>query len=95
VSDSWPVRIQNVILEKADNKGNIFHMAVDRCSREGCVYIKCASADDGGLRDAGSCHVAMFVCLGRTWDDKSPHLENYLKRQTVAQVMFFSYSYFS
>jgi membrane protein Man1 len=38
------VRIQNVILDKAD----ILHKAVDRGSREGCVYIKCASADDAG-----------------------------------------------
>lgn len=47
VGDSWPVRIQDAILEKAD-KGKIMHMAVDRGSREGCVYIKCASAEDAG-----------------------------------------------
>jgi membrane protein Man1 len=42
------VRIQNVIMQKADNKGDILHMAVDRGSREGCVYIKCATTDDAG-----------------------------------------------
>lgn len=47
VGDSWPVRIQDAILEKAD-QGKILHMAVDRGSREGCVYIKCSSAEEAG-----------------------------------------------
>ena len=47
IGDSWPVRIQDAILEKAEG-GKVLHLAVDKSSREGCVYIKCSSADEAG-----------------------------------------------
>ncbi|MPC10148.1 Inner nuclear membrane protein Man1 [Portunus trituberculatus] len=45
--DSWPARIQDSILEKCEGI-SIVHVAVDRGSREGCVYLKCASLSDSG-----------------------------------------------
>lgn len=45
--DSWPARIQDSILEKCEGI-SIVHVAVDRGSREGCVYLKCASLPDSG-----------------------------------------------
>lgn len=47
VGDCWPVRIQDAILEKAEG-GKILHLAVDRGSREGCVYIKCSRPEEAG-----------------------------------------------
>ncbi|XP_071810292.1 inner nuclear membrane protein Man1-like isoform X2 [Asterias amurensis] len=44
----WHVTIEDAILERcADNEG-IVHVAVDRTSREGCVYVKCATPDSAG-----------------------------------------------
>ncbi|XP_042225992.1 uncharacterized protein LOC121868997 isoform X3 [Homarus americanus] len=45
--DSWPLRIQDSILEKCEGI-SIVHIAVDRGSREGCVYLKCASLAEVG-----------------------------------------------
>ncbi|XP_050698727.1 uncharacterized protein LOC126986499 [Eriocheir sinensis] len=45
--DSWPARIQDSILEKCEGI-SIVHVVVDRSSREGCVYLKCASLVDSG-----------------------------------------------
>nr|XP_045619451.1 uncharacterized protein LOC123771121 isoform X1 [Procambarus clarkii] len=45
--DSWPSRIQDSILEKCEGV-SIVHIAVDRGSREGCVYLKCASLSEAG-----------------------------------------------
>ncbi|XP_071544125.1 uncharacterized protein MAN1 [Panulirus ornatus] len=45
--DSWPSRIQDSILEKCEGI-SIVHVAVDRSSREGCVYLKCASLSEAG-----------------------------------------------
>jgi len=47
VGDCWPTRIQDAILEKAEG-GKIIHLAVDRGSREGCVYIKCSRPEEAG-----------------------------------------------
>jgi len=47
VGDCWPIRIQDAILEKAEG-GKILHLAVDRGSREGCVYIKCSRPEEAG-----------------------------------------------
>lgn len=45
--DTWPQRIQDSILEKCSGV-SIIHVAVDRGSREGCVYLKCASPKEAG-----------------------------------------------
>ncbi|XP_066957583.1 uncharacterized protein MAN1 [Macrobrachium rosenbergii] len=45
--ESWPSRIQDSILEKCEGI-SIVHIAVDRGSREGCVYLKCASMSEAG-----------------------------------------------
>ncbi|KAK8751500.1 hypothetical protein OTU49_008765, partial [Cherax quadricarinatus] len=45
--DNWPSRIQDSILEKCEGV-SIVHIAVDRGSREGCVYLKCASLSEAG-----------------------------------------------
>ena len=47
VGDTWPIRIQDAILEKAEG-AKILHLAVDTSSKEGCVYIKCSNADEAG-----------------------------------------------
>lgn len=45
--DSWPTRIQDSLLEKCEGV-SVVHVAVDRSSQEGCVYIKCSSLQDAG-----------------------------------------------
>lgn len=45
--ENWPRRIQDSLLEKCESVG-IVHVAVDRASREGCVYVKCVSAAEAG-----------------------------------------------
>lgn len=47
--DEWPVRVQDAILEKCGEEGVVaLHISVDRASRDGCVYLKCASQEDAG-----------------------------------------------
>jgi membrane protein Man1 len=47
--DEWPVRVQDSILEKCGEEGVVtLHISVDRASRDGCVYLKCASQEDAG-----------------------------------------------
>ncbi|PNF22452.1 hypothetical protein B7P43_G15419 [Cryptotermes secundus] len=47
--DEWPVRVQDAILEKCAEEGVVaLHISVDSASREGCVYLKCASQEDAG-----------------------------------------------
>ncbi|XP_021927347.1 inner nuclear membrane protein Man1 isoform X2 [Zootermopsis nevadensis] len=47
--DEWLVRVQDAILEKCGEEGVVaLHISVDRGSREGCVYLKCASQEDAG-----------------------------------------------
>lgn len=45
--NSWPNRIQDSLLEKCEGIA-ITHVAVDRVSKEGCVYVKCTSAAEAG-----------------------------------------------
>ena len=45
--DSWPSRIQDSILEKCEGI-SIVHIALDPKSREGLVYLKCASLAEAG-----------------------------------------------
>ncbi|CAN8001705.1 unnamed protein product [Ixodes hexagonus] len=46
--DDWPVQIRNAILEKCEGNQGIVHLQVDTASKEGCVYMKCASLEAAG-----------------------------------------------
>ena len=45
--DDWPARIQDSLLDKCLD-ADVVHVAVDKPSKEGCVYVKCASPADAG-----------------------------------------------
>ncbi|KAB7508215.1 Inner nuclear membrane protein Man1 [Armadillidium nasatum] len=45
--DHWPSRIQDSLLEKCEGI-TITHVAVDKASKEGCVYVKCGSPAEAG-----------------------------------------------
>jgi len=48
--DSWHVMIQDAILEKCiENGAGVVHIAVDKSSSEGCVYVKCDTHHSAGL----------------------------------------------
>ncbi|XKL66725.1 hypothetical protein PGB90_010145 [Kerria lacca] len=46
-NEDWGTGVKDAILERCEGI-NIVHMMVDETSPEGCVYIKCASAEDAG-----------------------------------------------
>ncbi|XP_031205717.1 inner nuclear membrane protein Man1 isoform X3 [Mastomys coucha] len=48
IGDHWHLAIQEAILEKCSDNDGIVHIAVDRNSREGCVYVKCLSPEYAG-----------------------------------------------
>ncbi|KAH0504258.1 Inner nuclear membrane protein Man1 [Microtus ochrogaster] len=72
IGDQWHLAIQEAILEKCSDNDGIVHIAVDKNSREGCVYVKCLSPEyagkafkalhgswfDGSCRDKKNCKVA-------------------------------------
>ncbi|KAJ8889114.1 hypothetical protein PR048_008608 [Dryococelus australis] len=62
--EEWPVRIRDAILEKCEGV-NILHISVDRQSREGCVYVKCASQHDAGRA---------YQLLHGSWFDGKLHI---------------------
>ncbi|XP_061816657.1 inner nuclear membrane protein Man1 [Nerophis lumbriciformis] len=83
VGDNWDLAIHEAILEKcSDNKG-IVHIAVDKNSREGCVYVKCLSAEHSGKA---------FKALHGSWFDgklvtvKYLRLDRYHQRFPQAQA---------
>ncbi|XP_034233248.1 inner nuclear membrane protein Man1 [Thrips palmi] len=45
--DNWQLQVQDAILEKCIG-AKILHIHVDKSSKEGCVYVKCASEIDAG-----------------------------------------------
>ena len=45
--DDWTWIVQDSLLEKCEG-ADIVHVAVDRTSKEGCVYIKCRSPIHAG-----------------------------------------------
>lgn len=47
VGEDWMTRVQDAILEKCEGV-NVLHVAVDKHSNEGCVYVKCSSPNDAG-----------------------------------------------
>uniref|UniRef100_A0A8C7E3L4 Inner nuclear membrane protein Man1 n=1 Tax=Naja naja TaxID=35670 RepID=A0A8C7E3L4_NAJNA len=48
IGDHWHLAIQEAILEKCNDNEGIVHIAVDKNSREGCVYVKCLSPEYAG-----------------------------------------------
>lgn len=44
----WVWQVKEEILRRCANQAKIYHVAVDKESHEGCVYIKCGSTDDAG-----------------------------------------------
>ena len=49
--EKWHVNIQDAILEKVSSSHGdhgIVHIAVDKTSREGCVYVKFKSPESAG-----------------------------------------------
>ncbi|XP_041443475.1 LEM domain containing 3 S homeolog isoform X2 [Xenopus laevis] len=66
IGDHWDLAIQEAILEKCSDNEGIVHIAVDKNSREGCVYVKCLSPEFAGKAfkalhgswfDAGDCEI--------------------------------------
>lgn len=48
--DGWHVMIEDAILEKCiENGAGVVHIAVDKSSSEGCVYVKCDTHSSAGL----------------------------------------------
>nr|CAD7204768.1 unnamed protein product [Timema douglasi] len=45
--EDWPMRVKDAILEKCDGIA-VTHIQVDRQSREGLVYMKCATQEEAG-----------------------------------------------
>ncbi|XP_013397235.1 inner nuclear membrane protein Man1-like [Lingula anatina] len=44
----WHIYVQDAILEKCKENKGILHLAVDKTSKEGCVYMKCMTPDAAG-----------------------------------------------
>ncbi|MGH0165312.1 UNVERIFIED_CONTAM: hypothetical protein FKN15_048697 [Acipenser sinensis] len=62
VGEDWHLAIHEAILEKCSDNDGIVHIAVDKNSREGCVYVKCLSAEYAGKA---------FKALHGSWFDGS------------------------
>ncbi|XP_037552023.1 inner nuclear membrane protein Man1 [Nematolebias whitei] len=82
VGDNWDLAIQEAILEKCSDNDGIVHIAVDKNSREGCVYVKCLSPEHSGKA---------FKALHGSWFDgklvtvKYLRLDRYHQRFPQAQ----------
>ncbi|TKS86096.1 Inner nuclear membrane protein [Collichthys lucidus] len=82
VGENWDLAIHEAILEKCNDNDGIVHIAVDKNSREGCVYVKCLSADHSGKA---------FKALHGSWFDgklvtvKYLRLDRYHQRFPQAQ----------
>ncbi|XP_075900341.1 inner nuclear membrane protein Man1 [Nelusetta ayraudi] len=82
VGEHWDKVIQQAVLEKCSDNDGIVHIAVDKNSREGCVYVKCLSADHSGRA---------FKALHGSWFDgklvtvKYLRLDRYHQRFPQAQ----------
>ncbi|XP_037317404.2 inner nuclear membrane protein Man1 [Pungitius pungitius] len=82
VGESWDLAIHEAILEKCNDNDGIVHIAVDKNSREGCVYVKCLSAEHSGRA---------FKALHGSWFDgklvtvKYLRLDRYHQRFPQAQ----------
>ena len=67
--ENWQLQVQDAILEKCFG-AKILHIHVDKTSKEGCVYVKCASE-----RDAGRAYKA----LHGSWFDSQLVTVKYLR----------------
>uniref|UniRef100_A0A3B3CNY2 Inner nuclear membrane protein Man1 n=1 Tax=Oryzias melastigma TaxID=30732 RepID=A0A3B3CNY2_ORYME len=63
VGENWDLAIHEAILEKCSDNDGIVHIAVDKNSREGCVYVKCLTAEHSGKA---------FKALHGSWFDGKP-----------------------
>ncbi|KAG9490362.1 hypothetical protein GDO78_005961 [Eleutherodactylus coqui] len=70
IGDHWHLAIQEAILEKCSDNDGIVHIAVDKNSREGCVYVKCLSPDYAGKA---------FKALHGSWFDGKLVTVKYLR----------------
>ncbi|KAI1887939.1 hypothetical protein AGOR_G00179910 [Albula goreensis] len=70
VGEDWHLAIHEAILEKCSDNDGIVHIAVDKNSREGCVYVKCLSADQSGKA---------FKALHGSWFDGKLVTVKYLR----------------
>ncbi|KAL4660267.1 inner nuclear membrane protein Man1-like [Arapaima gigas] len=70
VGDNWHLAIHEAILEKCSDNDGIVHIAVDKNSREGCVYVKCLSAEHSGKA---------FKALHGSWFDGKLVTVKYLR----------------
>nr|XP_055045606.1 inner nuclear membrane protein Man1 [Misgurnus anguillicaudatus] len=68
--ENWHLAIQEAILEKCSDNDGIVHIAVDKNSREGCVYVKCLSAEHSGKA---------FKALHGSWFDGKLVTVKYLR----------------
>ncbi|XP_053719904.1 inner nuclear membrane protein Man1 [Synchiropus splendidus] len=82
VGENWDLVIHQAILQKCSDNNGIVHIAVDKNSREGCVYVKCLSAEHSGKA---------FKALHGSWFDgklvtvKYLRLDRYHQRFPQAQ----------
>uniref|UniRef100_A0A8C7XHJ7 Inner nuclear membrane protein Man1 n=1 Tax=Oryzias sinensis TaxID=183150 RepID=A0A8C7XHJ7_9TELE len=83
VGENWDLAIHEAILEKCSDNDGIVHIAVDKNSREGCVYVKCLTAEHSGKA---------FKALHGSWFDgklvtvKYLRLDRYHQRFPQAQA---------
>ncbi|KAJ8249948.1 hypothetical protein COCON_G00231640 [Conger conger] len=70
VGENWHLAIHEAILEKCSDNNGIVHIAVDKNSREGCVYVKCLSAEHSGKA---------FKALHGSWFDGKLVTVKYLR----------------
>ncbi|XP_075407450.1 inner nuclear membrane protein Man1 [Tenrec ecaudatus] len=70
IGDHWHLAIQEAILEKCSDNDGIVHIAVDKSSREGCVYVKCLSPEYAGKA---------FKALHGSWFDGKLVTVKYLR----------------
>ncbi|XP_029471509.1 inner nuclear membrane protein Man1 [Rhinatrema bivittatum] len=70
IGDHWHLAIQEAILEKCSDNDGIVHIAVDKNSREGCVYVKCLSSEYAGKA---------FKALHGSWFDGKLVTVKYLR----------------
>ncbi|XP_020845855.1 LOW QUALITY PROTEIN: inner nuclear membrane protein Man1 [Phascolarctos cinereus] len=70
IGDHWHLAIQEAILEKCSDNDGIVHIAVDRNSCEGCVYVKCLSPEYAGKA---------FKALHGSWFDGKLVTVKYLR----------------
>ncbi|XP_026555832.1 inner nuclear membrane protein Man1 [Pseudonaja textilis] len=70
IGDHWHLAIQEAILEKCNDNEGIVHIAVDKNSREGCVYVKCLSPEYAGKA---------FKALHGSWFDGKLVTVKYLR----------------